>query len=101
MEEAMTELKGFTNEETADLFEEVILDTKILSDFLVYFKKMTRHSKDLTIAFDAHLQAAGDDLEALYADGKIPSEDLIPPLLADQFVLVQKLLLACAKFSTL
>ena len=99
MEEALTELKGFTDEETAGLFEEVIIDTKILSNFLAYFKKMTRHTKELTTAFDYYLNTIEDDPEAVFADGKLPSEDLIPPLLADQFVLVQKLMLACAKFS--
>lgn len=101
MEEALTELKGFTDEETVGLFEEVIIDTKILSDFLAYFKKMTRHTKELNTAFDYYLNTIEDDPESVYADGKLPSEDLIPPLLADQFVLVQKLMLACAKFSNL
>ena len=99
MEKALTELKGFTDEETAGLFEEVIIDSKILSDFLAYFKKMTRHTKELTTALDSYLYTIEDNLEAVYADGKLPSEDLIPHLLADQFVLVQKLMLACAKFS--
>ena len=97
----MTVLEAFTNEETAELFEEVIIDTKILEDFLAYFKKITKHTKDLSLAFDRYLLSIEDDLEAAYADGKVPSEDLVPPLLADQYTLVQKLLLACAKFSNL
>jgi hypothetical protein len=101
VEESMTVLEAFTNEETAELFEEVIIDTKILEDFLAYFKKITKHTKDLSLAFDRYLISIEDDLEAAYADGKVPSEDLVPPLLADQYTLVQKLLLACAKFSNL
>lgn len=99
MEELLTEIKAFTNGETAELFEEVVIDTKILDDFLSYFKKLSRHTKDLSIVFDRYLLSIEGDLEAAYADGKVPSEDLIPPLLADQYALVQKLMLACAKFS--
>ena len=99
MKDDFTELIGFANQDTAELFEAVSMDTKILSDFLAYFKKMARHSNDLTSAFDNYLNSIENDPCAVYSDGKLPSEDLIPPLLAEQFALVQKLILACAKFS--
>ena len=101
MEDNMTEVKGFTNQDTAELFEVVAFDTKVLDDFLAYFKKMSKHTKELAKAFAAYLDAIEDDPEAEYANGKIPSEDLIPPLLAEEYILVQKLMLACAKFSNL
>ena len=99
MEDIITEVKGFTNQETAELFEVVALDTEVLGNFLAYFKKMSKHTKDLTTAFNAFLAAVEDDPESEYADGKILSEDLIPPMLAEEYILVQKLLLVCAKFS--
>ncbi len=99
MENKVKEVKDFLNPATAELFEEVALDNKVLGDFLAYFKKMSKHTKDLTIALDTYFDEIGEDFEAQFADGKIPSEGLIPPLLTEQFVLVQKLILACAKFN--
>ena len=101
MDDMMKEVKDFVDPATADLFEAVVLDTKVLDDFLDYFKKIHRHTKELTIAFDAYLSAIEANPEAEYADGKIPSEELIAPLMAEQYILVQKLMLACAKFSNL
>lgn len=97
----MKEVKDFVDPATADLFEAVALDTKVLGDFLNYFKKITRHTKELTTALDAYLSAIEANPEAEYSDGKILSEELIAPLMAEQYILVQKLMLACAKFSNL
>ena len=99
MKETMTEVKSFKEQETAELFDTVAFDTKVLGDFLAYFKKMSKHTKDLAGAFDAYLTDIEDESVGEYADGKIPSEDLIPPMLAEEYILVQKLMLACAKFS--
>lgn len=101
MDKLMKEVKDFADPATAELFEVVALDTKVLGDFLYYFKKVHKHTKDLTTAFDVYLSAIEADPEAEYADGKIPSEELIPPLMAEQYILVQKLMLACARFSNL
>lgn len=98
MEDQMTELKDFSNEKMADLFKEVMIDTKVLEDFLAFFKKVSKHTKDLNAAFEEYLCSIEGDSDAVYEDGKIPSEELVPALLTDQFALVQKLLLACAKF---
>ena len=95
----MTEVKSFKEQETAELFEAVAFDTKVLGDFLAYFKKMSKHTKDLANTFDAYLTDVEEEPASEYAEGKIPSEDLIPPMLAEEYILVQKLLLACAKFS--
>jgi hypothetical protein len=99
MADKLTEVKDFINTNTAELFEDVTLDINILNDFLSYFKIMSKRSKNLSIAFEAYLNITGADLEVEDADGNIPSELLIPPLLAEQYILVQKLMLACAKFS--
>ena len=101
MKNSLTEVKNCKDPKTAELFEVVSMDTKVLADFLAYFKKMSKHTEELTAAFDAYLTGIDKDPQAEYADGKIPSEDLIPALLAEEYVLVQKLMLACAKFSNL